>query len=102
MLVEQPLGVRGPHGPGALAVSGNGPQLDVTIAVLQERNPLSVWRPERHRLVPPALDHEPDFLRLDIEHADVHMVVDVRDEGQLPTVRRPGSRPAEVPSDRVL
>src|SRR2546425_584537 len=65
------------HPPGGPSLSGDGLQLDVSIAVLQERDPLSVRGPEGHRLVPPALDDEPDFLRLDIEHADVHMVVDV-------------------------
>src|SRR3989441_3300158 len=91
MLVEQALGVRGPDGParrtlrrghrsGALAVSGDGFQLDVSIAVLQERDPLSVRGPEGHRLVPSALDHEPDFLRLDIEHAERHVALYVRDE----------------------
>src|SRR3989442_2918846 len=113
MLVEQALRVRSPDGPargalrgghrsGALAISRDGLQLDVSISVLQEREPLSVRGPEGHRLVPPALDQEPDFLGLYAEDTEVHVVVDVRDEGELPTIRGPGPRPAEVSPDRAL
>ena len=113
MVVEQALGIRGPQGPvrrslrgrdraGALAVSGNDLQLDVPVVILEERDPLSVRRPEGHRLVPAIRDDEADALRLDIEHPDVQVIVDVRDERQLPTVRGPRLRSAEVASDRIL
>src|SRR5438132_4371822 len=113
MVVEQTLGIRGPQGPGrrslrgrdragALAVSGNDLQLDIPVVILEERDPLSVRRPEGHRLVPAIRDDEADALRLDIEHPDVQVIVDVRDERQLPTVRGPGLRSAEVASDRIL
>src|SRR2546422_8557707 len=105
MVVEQALRIRSPSGPvrrplrgrnpaGALAGSGDDLQLDVPIVVLEERDPLSVRGPERHRLVPSILHDEADALRLDIEHPDVQMIVDVRYERELPTVRGPGFRSA--------
>src|SRR2546426_773546 len=113
MVIEQALAIWGPQGPvrrslrgrdraGALAVSGDDLQLDVPIVVLEERDPLSVWRPEGHRLVPSIRDDEADALRLDTEHPDVQVIVDVRYERQFPAVRGPRFRSAEVASERIL
>src|SRR5438094_6139613 len=77
-------------------------ELDVSIPVFQERDPLAVRRPQRPRLVPLALDEPSDPAPPKIEDPDVEMIVDVRDECKVGALRGPWSRRPRIAANRAL
>jgi hypothetical protein len=113
MEVEQAFALRVPNGMARAALRrrnrssgpacrGDALELDVPVSVFQERDPLAVGRPQRPRLVPLGLEEPPDPALSDIEDADVEMVVDVRDEREMPTVGRPRRRVSRIAADRAF
>src|SRR5439155_1508562 len=89
----------GGDAPDAAPVAGNGLQLDVPIVVLEVRDPLSVRRPLRYRLVPSALGGPPYAACLQVDDADVQLVVEIRDEHELTPVRGPWFRTSRFAAD---
>src|SRR5437667_1901574 len=86
----------------AAPIAGHGLQLDVPIVVLEVRDSLSVRRPLRHRLVPSALNGPPYAACLQVDDADVQVVVEIRDEREFTPVRGPRFRTTGVASDRTF
>src|SRR2546425_6120132 len=113
MVIEEPGTIGTPGGvacrarcggdaPAAAPVAGNAPQLDVPIVVLEVRDPLSVGRPLRHRLVPSALNGPPYAACLQVNDPDVQVVVEVRDEREFVPVWGPWFRTTRFAPDGVL
>src|SRR2546425_4450592 len=92
----------GGDAPDAAPIAGNGVQLDVPIVVLEVRNPPSLGRPERHRLVPSVLNGPPYAACFQVYDADVQVVVEVRDEREFKPVWGPGFRRTRLAPDRTF
>src|SRR2546426_2646743 len=92
----------GGDAPDAAPIARNGLQLDVPIVVLEVRDPPSVGRPQRHRLVPSVLNGPSYAAGLQVYDADVQVVVEVRDEREFKPVWGPRFWTTRLAPDRTF